>query len=147
RVFLFAALVCLVSAQISGLPPAFQSVRSSVVDALKQGGRGDTQSGHSRRISGLLVIAEVGLALAALVTLGLFLRSLYGLQNTAAGFDHSNVTVSRLFLATNNYTPSEEKQFSRRLPAHIDERYVRHQVVIGKSARFGDVAALRILEA
>lgn len=121
RVFLFAALVCLVSAQISGLPPAFQSLRSSVVDALKQGGRGDTQSGHSRRISGLLVIAEVGLALAALVTLGLFLRSLTGLQNTAAGFDHRNVTVSRLFLSTNNYTSSEEQQFSRRLRERLLE--------------------------
>ena len=121
RVFLFAALVCLVSAQISGLPPAFQSVRSSVVDALKQGGRGDTQSGHSRRISGLLVIAEVGLALAGLVTLGLFLRSLHGLQNTAAGFDHRNVTVCRLFLATNNYSPSEERQFSRQLRERLLE--------------------------
>ena len=115
RVFLFAALVCLVSAQISGLPPAFQSLRRSIVDALKQGGRSDTQSGHSRRISGLLVIAEVGLALVALVTMGLFLRSLYGLQNTPAGFDHSNVTVCRLFLATNNYSPKEEQQFSRQL--------------------------------
>ena len=115
RVFLFAALVCLASALISGLPPAFQSVRRSVVDALRQGGRGDTQSGHSRRISGLLVVAEVGLAFAALVTLGLFLRSLYGLENTPAGFDHRNVTVCRLFLATNNYTPAEEQQFSRRL--------------------------------
>jgi putative ABC transport system permease protein len=121
RVFLFAALVCLISAQISGLPPAFQSLRRSIVDALKQGGRSDTQSGHSRRISGLLVVAEVGLALAALVTLGLFLRSLYGLQNTAAGFDHRNVTVSRLFLTTNNYTPSEEQQFSRRLRERLLE--------------------------
>jgi len=115
RVFLFAALVCLASALISGLPPAFQSARRSVMNVLRQGGRGGTQSGHSRRISGLLVVAEVGLAFAALVTLGLFLRSLYGLENTPAGFDHRNVTVSRLFLATNNYTPTEEQQFSRRL--------------------------------
>jgi len=115
RVFLFAALVCLASALISGLPPAFQSVRRSVVDALKQGARGDTQSGHSRRISGLLVVTEVGLALATLVTLGLFLRSLYGLQKTPAGFDHRNVTVCRLFLVTNDYTPLAEQQFSRRL--------------------------------
>ena len=121
RVFLFAALLCLVSAQISGLPPAFQSLRSSVVDALKQGGRGDTQSGHSRRIAALLVIAEVGLALAALVTMGLFLRSLNGLQNTPAGFDSSNVTVCRLFLATNNYTPIEEQQFSRQLRERLLE--------------------------
>src|SRR5580692_601386 len=121
RVFLFAALVCLISAQVSGLPPAFQSLRRGIVDALKQGGRSDTQSGHSRRISGLLVIAEVGLALAALVTMGLFLRSLYGLQNTPAGFDHSNVTVCRLFLATNNYTPIEEQQFSRQLRERLLE--------------------------
>jgi predicted permease len=115
RLFLFAALVCLASALISGLPPAFQSVRRSLVDVLKQGGRGGTQGGYSRRIAGLLVVAEVGLALAALVTLGLFLRSLYGLQSTPAGFDHRNVTVCRLFLSTNNYTASEEQQFSRRL--------------------------------
>jgi len=115
RVFLFAALICLASALISGLPPAFQSARRGVVDALKQGGRGDTQSGHSRRISGLLVVAEVGLAFAALVTLGLFVRSLYGLENTPAGFDHRDVTVSRLFLGTNNYAPTEEQQFLRRL--------------------------------
>jgi predicted permease len=115
RVFLFAALVCLASALISGLPPAFQSVRRSVVDTLRQGGRGGTRSGHSRRISGLLVVAETGLALAALMMLGLFLRSLYGLENTPAGFDHRNVTVCRLFLVTNNYTASEEQQFSRRL--------------------------------
>ena len=67
------------------------------------------------------LIAEVGLALAALVTLGLFLRSLYGLQNTAAGFDHRNVTVCRFFLATNNYTPSEEQQFSRQLRERLLE--------------------------
>jgi predicted permease len=115
RVFLFAVLACLASALISGLPPAIQSVRRSLVDTLKQGGRGDKQSVHSRRISGALVIGEVGLALAALVTLGLFLRSLYGLLNTPAGFDHRNVTVCRLFLVTNNYTAQEEQQFSRRL--------------------------------
>jgi len=115
RLFLFAALVCLASTLIAGLPPAFQSGRRSVVDALKQGGRGGTQGGCSRRISELLVVAEVGLALAALVTLGLFLRSLHGLENTPAGFDHGNVTVCRLFLSTNNYTPNEEQQFSRRL--------------------------------
>jgi predicted permease len=67
------------------------------------------------------VIAEVGLALAALVTMGLFLRSLNGLQNTPAGFDYSNVTVCRLFLATNNYTPIEEQQFSRQLRERLLE--------------------------
>ncbi|HZT32094.1 MAG TPA: ABC transporter permease [Bryobacteraceae bacterium] len=115
RVFLFAALVCLVSALISGIPPAFQLVQRSLVDALRQGGRGGTRSGHAQRISRVLVVAETGLALAALVTLGLFVRSLYGLENTPAGFNHRNVTVCRLFLSTNNYTPSEEQEYSRRL--------------------------------
>jgi putative ABC transport system permease protein len=119
RVFLFAALVCLASALISGIPPAFQLAQRSLVNALKQGGRGGTRSGHAQRISGVLVVAETGLALAALVTLGLFVRSLYGLENTPAGFNHSNVTVCRLFLSTNNYTPGQEKEFSQRLREHL----------------------------
>jgi predicted permease len=119
RVFLFASLVCLASALVSGFPPAFQSVRRSLVGALKQGGRGDTQSRHSRHVSGLLVVTEVGLALTALVTLGLFLRSLHGLLSTPAGFDHRNVTLCRLFLVTNNYTAYQEQQFSRRLRGRL----------------------------
>jgi putative ABC transport system permease protein len=119
RVFLFAALVGFASALISGIPPAFQLVQRSLVDALKQGGRGGTRSGHAQRISGALVVAETGLALAALVMLGLFVRSLYGLENTPAGFNHRNVTVGRLFLSTNNYTASQEQEFSRRLREHL----------------------------
>jgi putative ABC transport system permease protein len=119
RVFLFAALVCVASALISGIPPAFQLVKRSLVDALKQGGRGGTRSAHAQRISGVLVVAETGLALTALVTLGLFFRSLNGLENAPAGFNHRNVTVCRLFLSTNNYTASEEQEFSRRLRAHL----------------------------
>ncbi len=115
RLLVFAALAALASALISGLPAAFHPVRRSLMEVLKQGGRGDTQSRSSRRISGLLVVAEVGLALASLVTLGLFVRSLHGLLNTPAGFDHRNVTVCRLFLVTNNYTANEERDFSRRL--------------------------------
>ena len=55
RVFVFAALVCLASALISGLPPAFQSVRRGLVDAIRQAGRGGTRSGTrgaSRSIGG-----------------------------------------------------------------------------------------------
>jgi predicted permease len=119
RVFLFAAVVCLASALISGIPPAFQLVQRSLLDALKQGGRSGTRSGHAKRISGALVVAETGLALTALVTLGLFVRSLRGLENTPAGFNHHNVTVCRLFLSTNSYTVREEQQFSRRLRARL----------------------------
>jgi putative ABC transport system permease protein len=119
RVFLFAALVCLASALISGIPPAFQLVKRSLVDALKQGGRGGTRSAHAQRISGVLVVAETGLALTALVTLGLFFRSLNGLENAPAGFNHRNVTVCRLFLSTNNYTAREEQEFSRRLRENL----------------------------
>ncbi len=119
RVFLFAAVVCLGSALISGLPPAFPLARRRLSEVLKEGGRGETQSGYARRLSGLLVMSEVGLALAALVMLGLFLRSLYGLKNTPAGFDARNVTVCRLFLSTNNYTASQEQQFSRQLRARL----------------------------
>jgi predicted permease len=119
RVFLFAALAGFASALIAGIPPAFQLVRRSLVDALKEGGRGGTRSAYAQRISRALVVTQTGLALAALVTLGLFVRSLYGLENAPAGFNHHNVTVCRLFLSTNNYTAREEQEFSRRLREHL----------------------------
>jgi predicted permease len=115
RVFVFAALICLAAALISGLPPAVQPMLRNPMGVLAQAGRGNTQCGRSRRLSGLLVGSEVALALAGVVTLGLLLRSLYGLQSTPAGFEHGNVTLCRLFLAANDYTASEEQQFARRL--------------------------------
>ncbi|MCC6391623.1 MAG: ABC transporter permease [Bryobacterales bacterium] len=115
RVFLFAALICLASALISGFPAALHPARHGVVDSLKEGGRSNTRGGRSRRISGLLVVSEVALTLAGLVTLGLFLRSLHGLRSTPPGFDPRNVTVCRLFLSTNNYTAGEEQKFSRQV--------------------------------
>ncbi len=119
RTFLFAALLCLGSALIAGLPPTFPLVRRRLADVLKEGGRGETQSGYARRLCAVLVSGEVGLALAALVMLGLFVRSLYGLKNTPAGFDARNVTVCRLFLSANNYSAAEEQQFSRQLRARL----------------------------
>ncbi len=115
RLFLFASFACLAAALISGLPPALLSARRDLVEALKHGGRGAREDGYSRRVAGLLVAAEAGLAVSALVTLGLCLRSLHELRITPTGFNSGNVMVCRLFLTTNNYSPGEERQFSRRL--------------------------------
>lgn len=113
RVFGFAALVAAAAALASGFPPVLRSLASNLNDALKQGGRAAAPGSH--RISNLLVIAEVSLALVALAGAGLFLRSFRNLSGVYPGFDSHNVLLARLFLGTNQYTPGQQLQFCRRL--------------------------------
>lgn len=65
RVVGFTALVCLVTGLLFGLAPALWSRRAAITDSLKEGGRGGTGA-HAARARGVLVIAEVALAIVLL---------------------------------------------------------------------------------
>jgi predicted permease len=114
RIFCFAVLLSVAAALGAGLPPVLHSVRSNLNDVLKQGGRSAAVGAGSHRMSSILVICEVSLALVALVGAGLFLRSLQNLRGVHPGFDPRNVLLARLF-NTNSYTSAQERDFCRRL--------------------------------
>jgi predicted permease len=136
RVFVFAGLVCLATAVAAGLPPVLQSLRPNLNEVLKHGGRSDAAAAESHRIGGLLVIAEVSLAVVSLIGAGLFLRSFQKLRSMSPGFEPANVLVSRLYLTTVDYTAEQEKQFSRRLR----ERLAAAPGVV--AAAYGDMLPL-----
>ncbi len=115
RVFGFAVLLAVVAALAIGVPPMLHTLRSNLNDVLKQGGRTAVAGAGSHRMSNLLVICEVSLALVALIGAGLFLRSFHNLRGLYPGFDSHNVLLARLFLSTNNYSSEQEQQFCRRL--------------------------------
>jgi putative ABC transport system permease protein len=58
--------------------------------SLREGGRSGTGAGM-QRIRGLLVVAEIALAVVLLAGAGLMLRSFLRLQNTSPGFNAENV--------------------------------------------------------
>lgn len=86
-----------------GIAPALWSSRRSPQDALKEGGRGGSQSQRMRRWGERLVIGEVALALMLSVGAVLLVRSLLRLQQVDPGFDPNGVVTARIELPGAQY--------------------------------------------
>ena len=89
RVLLFTSFITLACGLFFGLAPALRGARTNLHDTLKEGGRGE--SGVRHRAQGILVVAEIALALVLLISAGLMLRSLQALWNVNPGFNSHNV--------------------------------------------------------
>jgi len=96
RVFFFALLLSLACGLFFGLVPAFKIARRDPQEALQEGGRG--QSGQRHRLQGVLVAAEISLALVLLIGAGLMIRTLAALHHVNPGFDTAHVLAFGLSL-------------------------------------------------
>jgi predicted permease len=94
RVAAFIAAITAAAVLLSGLAPILGAARSRSIASLKVGP--GTDGGASRRLSGALVVVQVGLALALLVAAGLLVRTYSGLAAVPLGFDRDRVLVVRL---------------------------------------------------
>ncbi len=95
-VLLFTLTVALVTGLLFGVAPAAQTAKQSLVSALKEGGHGRTAVTPSRRLRGVLVIAEIALAFVLLVASGLLMRSVFKLLEINPGFTAINVLTAGL---------------------------------------------------
>jgi predicted permease len=101
RVLTFTLLLGVVSCTLFGLLPALRAAGPRLQGALREGGR---QSGGSRdRLRGVLVVAEVALAITLLVASGLLLRSAWLMQHVDPGFEPRGVLTARLLLPAVRY--------------------------------------------
>jgi putative ABC transport system permease protein len=89
---------------LCGLVPAFGSMRSEVLDALREGSQGAGQSRAQHRLRSTLVIVEVALAMVLLVASGLLLRSFQKMLETDPGFQAQNVLTAYLSLPNTDYS-------------------------------------------
>jgi predicted permease len=112
----FALMTTLMTGLLIGLLPAMQASRVSVLDALKEAGRGSVGLGRHLR-SGLLV-AEVSLSLVLLIAAGLLLTSFARLQRVDPGFEADGVFTAQIALPR-QYSPAKGiefyEQFNQRL--------------------------------
>jgi predicted permease len=95
RVFLFTAVLTLVTGVIFGLAPTLHASRTELTTSLQEGGRANTRP-VSQRLRSLLVVAQVALAVLLVSAAGLFMRSLVALVRVDTGFQPDHVATSRI---------------------------------------------------
>jgi putative ABC transport system permease protein len=108
RVLGFTAILALLTGVLFGLVPALRFSRVELVESLKEGGRGSRGPKH-HRLSDLLVIAEVAIALVLLIGAGLLLRSLLLLQRVDPGFQPGNILCMTIDLTPSKYPKPHDR--------------------------------------
>ncbi len=116
----FTLLVSLITGVLFGLAPAFRTRDVNLIDALKEGMRGEGQSALRSRTRSLLVIMESAIAVVLLIGAGLLIRSFVALQNVHPGFDANNVLTARVELSRFKYdSPDKAAGFFQELDTRI----------------------------
>ncbi len=111
----FTLLVVVVVTIAAGLVPALLSIRGNLSQTLNEGGRSAIGGARTHRLRGLLVGLEVALAMVALISAGLFLRSFGNASRIEPGFSTKNISASQFYLSNAGYTAEEQRSFCRRL--------------------------------
>jgi predicted permease len=93
---LFTAGLVLLTALLVGVAPALQSLRMSVHEVLKEQGTGAGSGQRSRRVSRLIVVAQVALATVLLIGAGLMARSLDRLLAVDTGFRYQQMLIVKM---------------------------------------------------
>src|SRR5258708_33649558 len=88
-----------------GLFPAFRASNAEINNVLRSGTRSLSPGSAATRLRGALVVAEVALALVALVGAGLFLRNLQQAQRLDPGFESHKLVLMVFDVGPQDYTP------------------------------------------
>lgn len=108
-VVVFAAATSLVAGMIAGLIPALQASRCDVNENLNDGSRGSTGSGRRRPLQGILIAAQVALALVLLVSATLLMKTLHQLNAVDAGFNPEKLLTLQVYPPKAAYNTADKR--------------------------------------
>jgi predicted permease len=94
-VLAFTLGISMITSVLFGLVPALYASRVDLNDALKQGATRLVSRGGMLGMRGVLVLAEIALAVVLVSGAGLLIKSFVALHNVALGFRPENVLVMR----------------------------------------------------
>jgi predicted permease len=112
---IFAFLLSIFTGLLFGLAPALQAANPNQIASLREGSRGAGSSRGQKRLSGILVTAEIALSLILLVGAGLLLRSFRQLLEVHPGFNPRQLLTAQIWLPIPNdpkmdpYRPNEKR--------------------------------------
>jgi predicted permease len=102
-VFLFAAAVSLFTGILSGLVPALQSGNKDLQGSLRMNAGNVFGTAHRFRISRLLVVGQIALAVVVITAAGVMLRSLARLASTNPGFRAQQTLTAQISLDRSSF--------------------------------------------
>jgi putative ABC transport system permease protein len=107
-VALLAVLLTGATGVVCGLAPALASMKSDVLDSLRDGSKGTGQGRSQHRLRSGLVVVETALAMLLLVGCGLLLRSFARMLETNPGFQPQHVMTAYMSLPEQTYATQEK---------------------------------------
>jgi predicted permease len=105
---------------IFGLAPALLASRPDLVAVIKGVTAGQTRSGRSLDLRGVLVVAQVTISIIVLICAGLFIRSLGNARQTDPGFRTENLITMRVNLESLGYDQEATHQFWPELQRRVE---------------------------
>jgi putative ABC transport system permease protein len=109
-VLAFTAAIAVAGGLLFGLVPAWRAMSPDLTNMLQETGRGFTAGRRTRRLSDVMVVAEVALALMLLVGAGLLIRSFVNLTSVSPGFRTSRVVSLEIVLPETRYATGASKR-------------------------------------
>jgi putative ABC transport system permease protein len=118
----FALALAVLTGVICGLAPAFAAIRTSVNEALKEGGRTGSAGGGHARLRSALVVSEIAVALVLLASSGLLLRSFEKMRQVDLGFQPDHTLTASYGLPKKQYaTQTAVDEFNHELLRRLQQ--------------------------
>ena len=103
RLLAFAFAISLVSGSLFGMAPAIGALQDDLAKPLRESGRGGGANLFATRLRGVVLIAEIALALVLVVASGLLVRTFFHLLAVDPGFNAERVLTFELLLPGAKY--------------------------------------------
>jgi putative ABC transport system permease protein len=115
-VLLFSIALSCLTGILFGFVPALQAAAGKLYETLKEGSRGASAGGRRGRSRGLLVVAEMAVALVLMTGAGLLMQSFTRLMKVNPGFSSDHLMTFLLSLPPDRYSqPERQTLFYRQL--------------------------------
>ncbi len=115
NVVIVIVVLSVLASIICGAFPALRSSRVPAAEALKEESANVSGGSHNRRLLSGLVVAQIALSLALLVTSGLFLRTLRNISSANPGFEQDHILNSSVGLAIAGYPDEEVREIRHKI--------------------------------
>jgi predicted permease len=130
-VLIFAFMVSVVTGVLFGLAPALQAANPDQVENLREGGRGTGTGRRHTRISRMLVVSEIALAIVLLAGAGLLLRSFWHVLEVHPGFNPAHLSTVQIWIPISNNPANDPYNVEEKRADFLLELYRRISALPG----------------